>query len=216
MNKNNLKNKLSEVYDHIMLNCISGQYDWNRKGIIVADDENDGILNFVKTSLNFDDLKVAGKVNEITVDNSWTPYMRTSGEMQALECWNKLVVAAYKANHGLLVINVSNIELFAHCWQLKQLAKQENPLVLWPALGKSFKHYTKEELQTLWEDIKRKYNHLDADKIIELIEGFKFDGYVLINIEGQTWDEVNDFANRNNKGEFDAMMQFYYLVTDLI
>lgn len=45
------------------------------------------------------------------------------------DCWNKIIAAAYKAKDGLLILNVSNMKFFEHCWwHIKQLAKQEADL----------------------------------------------------------------------------------------
>jgi hypothetical protein len=63
-------------------------------------------------------LKKTGKVNEITIDNSWP-----LGDKPAL--WSKLVAEAEKVKQGLLVINICDINLFKHYYVLKQLVKQE-------------------------------------------------------------------------------------------
>lgn len=36
-----------------------------------------------------------------------------------------------------------------------------------------------------------------------------FDGYVLLVLKDITWDEVSKFSIEHNKGQFEAMMQFY-------
>lgn len=186
--------RLSEINSHIMRDCAPGEYDWNRKGLIVADDESGEVLDFVKKNLKYDELKKAGKVNEINVDEtcaSWFIESEAHKDNCYKEFWNNLVVAAYKANHGLLVINISNMDAFKHCWHLKKLAKQEDKLVVWSAISGT--EFTPNQLK-------------------ELAEGFIFDGYVLIVINGMNWDEVSDFANDNNLGEFNAMMDFYTCV----
>lgn len=112
--------------------------------------------------------------------------------MPGREAWNELIAAAYKANHGLLVIHVSNIEIFSHCWKLKQLAKQENDLEAWFPESSS--------------DI----TPVDCEFINERIpEKFLFDGNVLLVIEGIGWDRLKKYAKEHDSGEFDAMMQFY-------
>lgn len=114
------KVELAEVYEHIKRDCAPGDYDWNRKGIIVADDETGDLLASVKEALKYDELEAAGKVNEITVDKHWP--------LDSFDdCWNRLLTEARRVNHGLLVVNVNNIRLFNHCWCIKQLAKQEDP-----------------------------------------------------------------------------------------
>ena len=65
------KDQLAEVYEHIKRDCAPGDYDWNRRGIIVADDETGELLALVKEVLKYDELDAAGKVNEITVDKHW-------------------------------------------------------------------------------------------------------------------------------------------------
>ena len=112
--------QLTEVNEHIMRDCAPGDYDWNRKGIIVADDESGELLASVKEALKYDELDASGKVNEITVDKDW-PLNNFD------ECWKMLLSEARRINHGLLVVNVNDIRIFDHCWCIKQLAKQEDP-----------------------------------------------------------------------------------------
>jgi len=150
------------------------------KGCIVADGDSGEVLDFVKKSLQYDKLKAAGKIEEITIDDSWSHALRKKEQMSGREAWNELVAAAYKANHGLLVITIKNIEIFKHCWKLKQLAKQEADLETWPPV--SNKH---------------------------IPEKFPFDGNVLLVIDGIGWTRVYEYAKKHNNGEFDAMMQFY-------
>jgi len=135
------------------------------------------VLGFVKASLKYDELKAAGKVRELTIDESWTPLFDA---VAGNPLRNRLVSAAYDTNHGLLVLNVTNIKLFTQCWLLKQLAKQEMKIEC-PLLGK------------------------DSD----IPSDFKFDGYVLINVAGIKWDDVADYAREENAGQYEAMMQFY-------
>lgn len=105
-----------------MHDIIMGVTPWNqagpRKGVIVTDDGIHLDSNFAKEHLKYDELKRNGKVNEITIDSSWP-----LGDKSVL--WSKLVAEAEKIKQGLLVINVCDINLFKHCWDLKQLAKQE-------------------------------------------------------------------------------------------
>ena len=112
--------QLAEVNSHIMRDCAPGDYDWNRRGIIVADDATGELLALVKGALKYDELDAAGKVNEITVDKHW-PLDSFD------ECWKMLLSEARRINHGLLVVNVNDIRIFDHCWCIKQLAKQEDP-----------------------------------------------------------------------------------------
>ena len=114
------KDQLAEVYEHIKRDCAPGDYDWNRRGIIVADDKTGELLASVKEALKYDELDAAGKINEIAIDQSWP---LNSFDM----CWDRLLAEARRANHGLLVVNVNDIRIFDHCWCIKQLAKQEDP-----------------------------------------------------------------------------------------
>lgn len=115
------KDKLAAVYEHIKNDCDPDDYNhgWNRRGIIVADDETGEMLTLVKEALKYDELAAAGKVNEITLDEHWP-----LGSFD--KCWTKLLTEARKINHGLLVVNVNDIRIFnKHTWSIKQLAKQE-------------------------------------------------------------------------------------------
>ena len=61
------KDQLAEVYEHIKRDCAPGDYDWNRRGIIVADDETGELLALVKEALKYDEMDAAGIVNDNTV-----------------------------------------------------------------------------------------------------------------------------------------------------
>lgn len=112
--------QLAEVNGHIMRDCAPGDYDWNRRGIIVADDKTGELLASVKDALKYDELDAAGKISEITIDQNWP--------LNSFDkCWDWLLAEARRINHGLLVINVEDIKIFNHCWCIKQLAKQEDP-----------------------------------------------------------------------------------------
>lgn len=114
--------ELARIHDIIM-----GITPWNqagsRKGVIVTDDGIHLDSNFAKEHLKYDELKESGKVNEITIDRSWPLNNEVEGEEPAL--WKRLKVEASKVKQGLLVINVCDINMFKHCWDLKQLVKQE-------------------------------------------------------------------------------------------
>ena len=113
---------LARIHDIVM-----GITPWNqagsRKGVIVTDDGIHLDSNFAKEHLKYDELKRNGKVNEITIDSSWPLNNELDGEEYAL--WKRLVAEAGKVKQGLLVINVHDINIFKHCWELKQLVKQE-------------------------------------------------------------------------------------------
>ena len=110
-----------------MHDIIMGITPWSqagiRKGIIVTDDGIHLDSYFAKEHLKYDVLKQNGKVNEITIDNSWPINNEVEGEEPAL--WKRLKAEASKVKQGLLVINVCDINMFKHCWELKQLVKQE-------------------------------------------------------------------------------------------
>lgn len=110
-----------------MHDIIMGITPWNqagsRKGVIVTDDGIHLDSNFAKEHLKYDELKESRKVNEITIDSSWPLNNEVDGAETVL--WKRLKSEAGKVKQGLLVINVCNINLFKHCWELKQLVKQE-------------------------------------------------------------------------------------------
>lgn len=114
--------RLARMHDIIM-----GNIPWNqagsRKGVIVTDDGVHLDSNFAKEHLKYDVLKENGKVNEITIDSSWPLNNEVDGDEYAL--WKRLVTEAGKVKQGLLVINIRDINMFKHCWDLKQLVKQE-------------------------------------------------------------------------------------------
>ncbi len=167
-------------------------YQGLRKGYIVVDDDSDKVLKFVRKSLRYKELVSAGKLYEILINDTWNDALKKKGQMTGREAWNNLIAAAYRANHGLLVIYITNIEIFGQCWKLKQLAKQEYDLEAWPP------------------DTRADITPLDGEFINDLIpERFPFDGNVLLVIDGIGWDSVKEYAQQHNSGEFDAMMQFY-------
>ena len=109
-----------------MHDIIMGIIPWSqagaRKGVIVTDDGIHLDSNFAKEHLKYDELKENGKVNEITIDSTW-PLNNELVDKNVL--WERLVAESGKVKQGLLVINVCDINLFKHCWDLKQLVKQE-------------------------------------------------------------------------------------------
>ena len=197
MSKRYYSKILSSVSNHILNpgRMAEGEelyYQGQRKGFIIADDDSGELLRFVKESLRYNDLVRADKVCEITIDDTWDDALKKKGQMSGRENWNRLVAAAFKANGSLLVIHITNIKVFSHCWKLKQLAKQENDLEAWFPESSS--------------DI----TPVDCEFINERIpEKFLFDGNVLLVIEGIGWDRVKKYANEHDPDEFDAMMQFY-------
>lgn len=153
------KDQLAEVNDHIKRDCAPGAFDWNRRGIIVADDKTGELLAFVKKAFEYDELEALGKINEITVDKSW-PLDSFD------ECWRKLLAEARKINHGLLVINVNDIKLFDHCWCIKQLAKQEDPAL-------KFNGYVLLVIKDIpWDRVKKYANEHDKGEFEAMMDCF--------------------------------------------
>lgn len=120
--KADVASDLARMHDIIM-----GNVPWNqagsRKGVIVTDDGIHLNSDFAKEHLKYDELKENGKVNEIIIDSSWQLNNEVDGEESAL--WKRLKSEAAKVKQGLLVINVRDINIFRHCWELKQLVNQE-------------------------------------------------------------------------------------------
>ena len=115
------KRTLAGINEHIKLDCDreNKDYCWIRRGIIVAEDETGDKLAFVKEHIGFEELKKAGKINEITIDQSWP--------LNSFDkCWEMLLSEARRINHGLLVVNVNDIRIFDHCgvsssWQNRKV-----------------------------------------------------------------------------------------------
>ena len=114
----NVASDLARMHDIIM-----GNIPWNqagsRKGVIVTDDGIHLDSTFAKEYLKYDELKRSGKVNEVTIDRAW-PLNEIDGAL-----WKRLAAEADKVKEGLLVVNVCDINMFKHCWEMKQLVKQE-------------------------------------------------------------------------------------------
>ena len=161
-------NKLAAVYEHIKNDCDPDDYNhgWNRRGIIVADDETGEMLTLVKEALKYDELAAAGKVNEITVDEQWP-----LGSKE--KCRMKLLTEGWKINHGLLVVNVSDIRIFnKHTWSIKQLAKQEDDftfneyvlLVIKDIPWTKVKEYAMKHNEGQFDDMMDVYRRIRPDK----------------------------------------------------
>lgn len=212
---------LSKIHNHIKSGMVEAENPYHKKGIIVEKDaDTESKLDFVKDYLNVSELEKAGKISELTIDASWTAdIVPSSRNESSRECWNKIIAAAYKAEEGLLILNVSNIKLFEHCWwHIKLLAKQEADLVAWPPFDKSIffdiegfakklKHlkqidYDKFEINALAKD-----EIFKAKKQGLIPSIFHFNGYVLIVLDGLDWQSVREVSER--RGQFDAAMQFY-------
>lgn len=198
----------------------------HRKGFIVVNDSDSAIPDIVKQELRFDELKSSHKIKELTIDESWSLYM----ENDAKELWNRLVKTTNSVRDGLLVLNISNIEFFRHCDYILQLVKQEKELFalckdeifdmengflnipkmqektnLMKSQGKSKEEILAYVDETLKESVARKLKPSRVD----------FKGFVLLNIQGISWVEVEQYAKLHNSGEFDAMMEFFHLFSSL-
>lgn len=114
--------ELARIHD-IIMEITPWNQAGSRKGVIVTDDGIHLDSKFAREHLKYDELEENGKVNEITIDRSWPLNNELDGEESAL--WKRLVAEAGKVKQGLLVINVCDINLFKHCWDLKKLVKQE-------------------------------------------------------------------------------------------
>lgn len=153
------KDQLAVVYEHIKRDCAPGDYDWNRRGIIVADDETGELLALVKEALKYDELDAAGKVNEIAINKSWP--------LNSFDkCWEMLLAEARRVNHGLLVVNVNDIRIFDHCWCIKQLAKQEDPSL-------KFNEYVLLVIKDIpWAQVKEYANEHDTGEFNAMMDCF--------------------------------------------
>lgn len=214
---------MSRINTHIKSGVAEAENPSCKKGIIVEKDaDTESRLDFVKDYLNVSELKKAGKVSELTIDASWEDSIIPSSRNEtSRDCWNKIIAAAYKAKDGLLILNVSNMKLFEHCWwHIKQLAKQEADLVAWPPFDKSiffdldeFVGKAKRMEWTGCDEIE--INAFGKEKIYEakrqglVLPKFHFNGYVLIVLDGLDWQRVREISEKNNSGEFDAAMGFY-------
>lgn len=175
---------LDSIREHIDNQCVpDANYNFIDKGVIIQEDNGHDNWNFVKECLGYDELMKNGKIVELSIDETWNSSMKeTAKNPDARDFWNKLVMGAYKANHGLLVININNIKAFGHCWKLRQLVKQETPLELWPEAH---------------------------DRIVEWKTQFNFDGYVIMILNGFSLQDARKFADqRINASEFDTLTHY--------
>lgn len=178
------RSRLSDIHAHIKSGMAEEEKPFCRKGIIVEKgDDTESRLDFVKDYLNVAELMKSGKVSELTIDDSWTASIIPSEKNDnSADFWNRIVAAAFKAKEGLLILNVSNMKLFEHCWwHIKQLAKQESELVAWEP----------------------------AETSGLIPSRFEFKGYVLLVLDGLEWENVLKNSKLHQQGEFDAAMQFY-------
>ena len=184
MNKEYYGTVFSIISDHILTNRQKEiddknykDYDYHglRRGWIIADDESGEVF---------------------TIDQTWDHDLRKKDGIPGREAWNELVAAAYKANHGLLVITISNIKIFGQCWKLKHLIKHyEDDLALEPT-----------------EPVSRV-----APIDLEFINGnvpleVMFDGNVLLIVKDLSWEEVIKYAKQHDEHQFQDMFQFYRLI----
>ncbi len=183
-----------------------------QKGVIVADN---GEHEFrVVTEECLSKLPV-DRISVLDIDASWTHLSKTS-------VWNRLVEAAYRANDGLLVLNISSITIFKYVREIKQLVKQENPLVFWHRQDDP----TVLDIQELNNKAKRmRYAAHSEDEVRAWLESrlnaarranmmpseFDFRGYVIFLISGISPSRIREYvAERNQGGEWSAFNQFLY------
>lgn len=220
MDKDYLKFDLEHVSKDILCDC-SSRYGIN-KGYIVANDPDGKVLNFVKDCLDYNALCKAGKVREITIDNSWTNGITNPNTFDDVfwNSWENLFAESCRANHGLLVINIKTIDAFRLCWQLKQLAKQEREFEMIPPyssvveqLAEDYPNLVHHKNGELYK-VALKYPKATGDyvKCGDSIS-FQYDGYVLMVIDDIEWKSMRAYGKANNPGEFEAMMCFYRLLT---
>ena len=85
----------------------------------------------------------------------------------------KLLTEGWKINHGLLVVNVSDIRIFnKHTWSIKQLAKQEDDftfneyvlLVIKDIPWTKVKEYAKKHDEGQFDDMMDVYRRIRPDK----------------------------------------------------
>ena len=207
MDKEYYRTVFSIISDHILTNSQKEiddknyrDYDYHglRRGFIIADDESGEVLDFVKKSLKYDDVKAVGKIHEINIDQTWDHDLRKKDGMQGREAWNELVAAAFKANHGLLVITISNIKIFGQCWKLKHLIKHyEDELPLEP-----IEPVSREKIAPIDREF------IKGNVPLEVM----FDGNVLLIVKELSWEEVNKYAKQHDEHQFKDMFQFYSLI----
>lgn len=225
-NSNFWVNYLNEVSQDIMSGTVLDSGN-SKKGIIVTDDSEGNLLKYVKQNLDYDKLEKSQNVKELVIDGSWTQYMTNNGNHDARELWNRLVKTTNRVRNGLLVLNIYSPEIFKHCWQIKQLAKQEGKLKAWCDdelfdMVNGFLNIDK--LQDLTQQMKNEGKSKDeilayVDKTLKEAalrklapSSVEFKGYVLLIVSGVSWDEVQDLARVHNSDEFDAMMEFCNLI----
>lgn len=194
MDKQLYEDTFSIISDHILSYPQERRHGF-RRGYIIADDQSGEMLDFVKKNLRYDALNRAGRVHEITIDDSWESALRKKGSIQGREAWNRLVAAAYKANHGLLVITISNIKMFGQCMKLKNLIKlYEDDRALDAIAPMSRSEITPVDREFIDENVP---------------EDVMYDGNVLLVVKDLSWDEVEAYAKKHDEGQFLDMFQFY-------
>ncbi|MCQ2115975.1 MAG: hypothetical protein MJZ07_07210 [Bacteroidales bacterium] len=213
---------LTAVYNSIETGEDNKRFG-SRKGFIVEKVAGtESRLDFVKDYLKVAKLQKSGKVSELTVDDSWTPSIVNSDSKL---CVNRIILSAFKARNGLLVLNVSNIKFFEYCWfHIKELAKQQRELVACGPFDENSGFFdvdeTLEEIEHL-AMIGCSEREIDefADESVSKAQKkglipsrFEFKGYVLLVLDGLDWKTVCEHSNRFQPDWFDAAMTFYSMI----
>lgn len=156
------RDRLSRIYAHINSGMAKEENPFCRKGIIVEktagmESRFDFVLDYLKVS----ELMEEGKVSELAITDDWDEDILPSANNEnSRECWNTIINRAFEAKDGLLILYVSNMKLFEHCWwHIKQLAKQENDLVAWNSAEEPRFHFNGYVLLVLdgldWESVRK-------------------------------------------------------------
>lgn len=218
------RNRLDDIYAHIRSGMAEEENPFCRKGIIVEKGKGtESRLDFVLDYLKVSKLMEEGKVSELVITDDWDEDILPSANNEnSRECWNTIINRAFEAKDGLLILHVSNMKLFEHCWwHIKQLAKQEDELVAWGDLEESSVFFDIDSALDEIDHLARigcSEQEIDefADESVAkarrkglIPSRFEFNGYVLLVLDGLDWESVRKQSMRNQPGEFDAAMQFY-------
>lgn len=153
---------MNDIYAHIKSGMAEEENPFCGKGIIVEKGKGtESRLDFVMNYLKVSELMEEGKVSELAITDDWDEDILPSANNEnSKECWNTIINRAFEAKDGLLILHVSNMKLFEHCWwHIKQLAKQESDLVAWNSADEprfQFNGYVLLVLDGLdWESVRK-------------------------------------------------------------
>lgn len=97
-----------------------------KKGVMITHDNDKSKCDLAKRYLGYDALEAAGKLEEITIDNTWVKCLTAKDPRPFVR---KIAAAAYRAHGGLLIVNINTVDAFAKCEYWRKLAKQESSLI---------------------------------------------------------------------------------------